>query len=98
MLKTLLSAAILAAATLAPTAQAHDASANDMVTPAFRHALPNLPGKSLTAVVVSYEPTAASPAHTHAGSAFVWAYVLSGAIRSQVDDGPVKVYRTGESW
>ena len=26
------------------------------------------------------------------------AYVLSGAIRSQVDDGPVQVFHAGESW
>ncbi len=28
----------------------------------------------------------------------VTAYVLSGAIRSQVDDGPVQVFHAGESW
>jgi len=25
-------------------------------------------------------------------------YVLQGAVRSKVGDGPVKVYRSGESW
>jgi quercetin dioxygenase-like cupin family protein len=35
--------------------------------------------------------------HRH-GSAFVYAYVLSGAVRSQVNDEPVRVYRPGETW
>ncbi len=58
-------------------------------------ALPNVPGKSLTAVVVTYGPGGTTPKHHHAGSVF--AYVLSGAIRSQVSEqGPAKVYRAGE--
>jgi len=68
------------------------------VAPAFRQAIPNIPGKSLVAVVVSYAPGAKSASHHHANSAFISAYVLSGAVRSQVDDEPVKVYRAGESW
>jgi quercetin dioxygenase-like cupin family protein len=67
-------------------------------TPAYRHEIPNLPGKSLVAVVVSYAPGAKSPPHRHAASAFITAYVLSGSVRSQVDDEPVRVYRAGESW
>ena len=68
------------------------------VTPVFQHAIPNIPGKSLVSVVVSYAPGAKSGSHHHAPSAFVYAYVLSGAVRSQVDDEPVKVYRAGETW
>ena len=66
--------------------------------PAFDHALPNVPGKSLKAVVVEYAPGQASPAHFHAKSAFISAIVLEGAVRSQVNDGPVKVYNVGESF
>jgi uncharacterized RmlC-like cupin family protein len=43
--------------------------------------LPNVPGKSITAVVVNYAPGGKSGKHHHAGSVF--AYVLSGAIRSE---------------
>ena len=68
------------------------------VAPAFRDAIPNIPGKSIVAVVVNYAPGAKSVSHRHAKSAFIRAYVLSGAVRSQVDDEPVKVYRAGESW
>jgi quercetin dioxygenase-like cupin family protein len=68
------------------------------VTPNFEHALPNIPGKSLKAVVVDYSPGAASLPHKHAPSAFIYAYVVSGAIESQVNDGPKRVYHAGESF
>ncbi|HEX3487479.1 MAG TPA: cupin domain-containing protein [Micropepsaceae bacterium] len=65
---------------------------------AFREAIPNIPGKSLVGFVVNYAPGGKTPPHHHAPSAFVTGYVLSGAIRSQVDGGEVKIYRAGESW
>ena len=64
----------------------------------FEQAMPNVQGKSLTAVIVDYPPGGASPPHHHAGSGFIFAYVLSGTVRSQLEGGPVEVYRTGESW
>ncbi|WP_250502411.1 cupin domain-containing protein [Caballeronia sp. AZ7_KS35] len=70
----------------------------ETVTPNFQHAIPNVPGKSLTAVVVDYPPGAASPAHKHAGTAFIYAYVVSGEVESQVDDRPKRIYRAGESF
>lgn len=70
----------------------------ETVTPHFNHTIPNIPGKSLIAVVVDYPPGAASPSHVHAKSAFIFAYVLSGAIESQVNDGPKRVYHAGESF
>ena len=63
---------------------------------AFNNPIPNVPGKSLLAVVVNYAPGAKNKSHRHAPSAFITAYVLEGAVRSQVDDGPVKVYHEGE--
>jgi quercetin dioxygenase-like cupin family protein len=68
------------------------------VTPTFNQTIPNIPGKSLIAVVVDYAPGGASPPHTHAKSAFIFGYVLSGEIESQVNDGPTKVFRAGESF
>lgn len=59
--------------------------------------LGNVPGKKLTASVVNYAPGGKSGAHRHAGSVF--AYVLSGAIRSENSaTGPVRVYKAGESF
>jgi quercetin dioxygenase-like cupin family protein len=68
------------------------------VAPAFREQIPNIPGKSIVAVVVSYPPGGKTPSHRHARSAFIAGYVLSGTIRSQVDDGPVQVLHAGESF
>ena len=64
----------------------------------YEHALPNVPGKSIKGVLVNYAPSGASPAHTHPDSAFIYATVLEGAIRSSVNGGPVKTYRAGESF
>ena len=87
-------AAALASAPLA----IHAAAPAETVTSTFNHAIPNVPGKSLIAAEVTYPPDGKSPAHTHAPSAFIYAYVLSGEIRSQVDGAPAHIYRPGESW
>ena len=65
---------------------AHDSEA-ETVTKNFEAAIPNIRGKSLIAVEVDYAPGAASVPHTHAKSAFIYAYVISGAIESKVNDG-----------
>jgi quercetin dioxygenase-like cupin family protein len=59
------------------------------VTLVYDHALPNVPGKSIKGVLVEYGPGGSSPAHTHPKSAFIYATVLEGAIRSSVNNGPV---------
>lgn len=64
----------------------------------FERAIPNIEGKRMVAVVVTYPPGGRSPAHHHAPSAFIYAHVLSGAIRSQVDDESAKVYHVGEGF
>jgi quercetin dioxygenase-like cupin family protein len=64
----------------------------------FEHVIPNAEGKSLAALVVTYPPGGKGPAHRHAPSAFIYAHVLSGAIRSQVGDEPAKVYQAGEGF
>lgn len=84
-------------ATLALTPALADEPARK-ITVVFNHVLPNVPGKSMKGVLVEYGPGGSSRAHTHPKSAFIYATVLEGAIRSQVNDGPVTVYRAGESW
>jgi quercetin dioxygenase-like cupin family protein len=91
-------AAAIAIAATSIAASTPAAAHDDTVTPTFNQAITNIPGKSLIALVVDYAPGGASPAHTHAKSAFIFGYVLSGEIESQVNDGPKRVYRTGESF
>lgn len=67
------------------------------VTLVSDHELPNVPGKSLRAVLVEYGPGAGSPSHRHPSSAFIYARVLEGAIRSKVNDAE-HIYQVGESW
>ena len=82
-----------------PTAgSTHGAPLRETVTVAADEPIPNLPGKRLVSHVVDYPPAARSAPHRHAGSAFIYAYVLSGEIKSQVDGEPGRVYRAGEAW
>ncbi len=48
--------------------------------------------------LVEYGPGGSSSAHTHPKSAFIYATVLEGAIRSSVNNGPVVTYRAGQSF
>ena len=69
----------------------------ETVTLAFRHVLPNLPGQTVTGLLVTYPPAGRSPVHHHAGS--VVAYVLSGTVRSENSaTGPARTYKAGESF
>jgi quercetin dioxygenase-like cupin family protein len=63
----------------------------------FAGKLPNVPGHTLTAEVVDYPPCGKSSIHHHAGSVF--AYVLTGRIRSQNSaTGAARIYKAGESF
>jgi quercetin dioxygenase-like cupin family protein len=68
------------------------------VTLVYQHELPNVPGKSIKGVLVEYGPGGYSPGHTHPKSAFIYATVLEGEIRSQVNDGSVTTYKAGQSF
>ena len=99
MKRTVFVVAAAAAALIPPTAgSAHGAPLREAVTVVADEPIPNLPGKRLASRVVYYPPGASSAPHRHARSAFIYAYVLSGEIRSQVDDEPARVYRPGEAW
>ena len=80
-----------------PASTAAAEGAGEQVTPALAERLPNVPGKTLTALVVVYAPGSKSARHRHAGSVF--AFVLSGAVRSENSaTGPARIYRAGEAF
>jgi quercetin dioxygenase-like cupin family protein len=60
------------------------------------HALPNVPGKRVTIVRVTYGPGGFTQPHRHAGS--VTAYVTKGEVRSQLGGGPVETFTVGQSF
>ncbi|WP_223415382.1 MULTISPECIES: cupin domain-containing protein [unclassified Pseudomonas] len=84
-------------AALSITASAADKPAGK-VTVVFDRPIPNIPGKSMKGVVVEYGPGAASPAHTHPKTAFIYATVLEGSFRIKIKDKPEKIYNVGENF
>jgi quercetin dioxygenase-like cupin family protein len=79
----------------APTAPAAKTSRDRVV---LSRSLPAMKGDNLkiTVLEVTYAPGEASPAHSHPCP--VVAYVVSGAIRSQVQGEPEAVFGVGESF
>lgn len=68
------------------------------ITVVFDKPLPNVPGKSMRGVIVDYPPGGATPSHRHPSSAFIYATVLEGEIRSSVNGEPERTYKPGENW
>lgn len=63
-------------------------------TPVPSQELPHDPGRSLTASVVALAPGATAASHRHAG--IVFASVLEGTVRSQLNGGDVIEDRAGQ--
>ena len=97
-MKRILCSLLVAALPLGSVLADAPKSKNAKVTLVYQHELPNVPGKSIKGVLVEYGPGGYSPGHTHAKSAFIYATVLEGEIRSQVNDGPVTTYKAGQSF
>jgi quercetin dioxygenase-like cupin family protein len=98
LMKRILCSLLVAAVPLGSALADAPKSKNAKVTLVYQHELPNVPGKSIKGVLVEYGPGGYTPGHTHAKSAFIYATVLQGAIRSQVNDGPVTIYKAGQSF
>jgi len=58
--------------------------------------LSDVPGKSVSTVLVEFPPNAFTAAHRHPGS--VSAFVVSGTVRSQMAGGPAIDYTAGQTW
>lgn len=69
----------------------------EQIQPVFSQDLPDLNGKTFSAVEVEFAPGTKADPHRH-GQAFVFAYVLSGTVRSQLAGQAARTYRAGESW
>jgi quercetin dioxygenase-like cupin family protein len=72
------------------------ALAEDAVSVLMKQSLADMAGKVATVLTVDYAPGAASGPHIHPGSVF--AYVLEGAVVSQLDGGEPITYTKGQSW
>lgn len=69
----------------------------ETLTPLLEQPLPNVDGKTFTSVLVDFPPGARATPHRH-GDAFVYAYALNGAVRSQLDEQPPTTYHQGDNW
>jgi quercetin dioxygenase-like cupin family protein len=77
-------------------AEASPGSSLDKVELVTSHAIPDMPGKRITVVRVTYGPGGFTPPHRHGGT--VTAYITKGRIRSQLNDGPVETFEVGQSF
>ena len=94
----LFAAAVFAGTTGCASSLADTASPTpETLTPLIEQALPDVPGKTFTSAIVEFPPDARATPHRH-GAAFIYAYVLVGTVRCQVDDEPVRAYHRGENW
>jgi quercetin dioxygenase-like cupin family protein len=59
-------------------------------------ALTDQPGIDVTVLTVDYPPGGSTPPHEHPGHTY--AYVLEGAVISQLDDQPPQTFTTGQMW
>ncbi|PLB38581.1 uncharacterized protein BDW47DRAFT_125411 [Aspergillus candidus] len=58
---------------------------------------PNIPGKAVVLGMVSMDSKAATPAHTHGGSAVI-AVVADGTVLNQMNGDEQFISRVGETW
>ena len=72
------------------------ARSKTVVTPVSCEKLPDMPGKSVTTVIVEFPPNAYTARHRHPGS--VSAFVLQGTLRSQLEGSPAGTYTKGQAW
>ena len=77
-------------------ANAAEGSPLDKVEVIASYPLPNVAGKRVTIVRVTYGPGGFSRPHRHAGS--VTAYVTKGEIRSQLGGGPLETFAVGQTF
>ena len=85
----------------APTAEPQTDTAaaypSETLAPLFQQMLPNVRDTTFTSAIVTFPPAARAVPHRH-GDAFVYAYVLEGAVSSQLEGEPAHVYHRGENW
>jgi quercetin dioxygenase-like cupin family protein len=62
----------------------------------FKQSMPTTPGSEVIVVTVDYAPGESTPPHEHPGATF--AYVLKGAVVSQLGDEPPHTYTEGQMW
>lgn len=86
----------LALAAMVQTAHADPPSTTGTVHEVFKQSLPAKSGNEVVVVTVDYAPGESTPPHEHPGATF--AYVLKGAVVSQLGDEQPHTYTEGQMW
>ncbi|KAE9375129.1 hypothetical protein N431DRAFT_334688 [Stipitochalara longipes BDJ] len=63
----------------------------------YKYKLLNTPDKTILGMKVTFPPGASTPPHTHAG-AFVAVHVLTGSVLNKMNDYPMTIKKTGDSF
>lgn len=88
---------VAAMASQQPTGTPAPQHPSETTSPLLKQPLPNVKGKMFTSEIVYFPPNARAAPHLH-GSAYVYAYVLEGTVRSQLAGEPVRTYHQGQNW
>jgi quercetin dioxygenase-like cupin family protein len=95
-----LSIAVLAIAAMllatGATREAAPPASEGVVHLVMSQVLPSQPGTDVTVITVDYPPGGSTPPHEHPG--YTYAYVLQGAVVSQLDGQKPATYKAGEMW
>ena len=67
------------------------------VTPLMKQAIPEYPGHEVTMITLDIPPSGGSGPHRHPGH-HTFGYVLDGAYKIKVENGPERVLHKGESF
>ncbi len=67
------------------------------VTALMKQALSDITGREVVMITLDIPPGGGSPAHRHPG-AHIFGYVLEGAYKTRLDDGPETVLTKGQSF
>lgn len=92
-----LSAAALAGAFASGAAVAQQPPAATKITPLMKQAIAEFPGHEVTMLTLDIPPGGGSAPHRHPGH-HIFGYVLEGAYKFKVEDGPEKTLTQGETF
>lgn len=79
-----------------PILKAAPSASEGVVHLVMTQVLPSQPGTDVTVVTVDYPPGGSTAPHEHPG--YTYAYVLQGAVVSELDRQKPATYKAGEMW
>jgi quercetin dioxygenase-like cupin family protein len=88
--------ALIALSLTTAAAQSPPQASAGVVHELMRQPLAEKPGTDVVVITVDYPAGGSTPPHEHPG--YTYAYVLEGAVVSQLDDQPAQTFSAGQMW